>query len=174
MRDTWKSTNVSCYNRGGLATVPRKLKSSGIRSIISRAEWGQGLRIPLNKGEKRHEFQAVHGFRKFFKSHCEQMMKSINVEILMGHTIGVSDSYYKPSERDILEDYLKAINVLTINKNTNSPILEKEIKELQEKNENNEYLIKSKLQERDDAITALSDQVMQLMKEINKIKLQKI
>ncbi len=174
MRDTWKSTNVSCYNRGGLATVPRKLKSSGIRSIISRAEWGQGLRIPLNKGEKRHEFQAVHGFRKFFKSHCEQMMKSINVEILMGHTIGVSDSYYKPSERDILEDYLKAINVFTINKNTNSPILEKEIKELQEKNENNEYLIKSKLQERDDAITALSDQVMQLMKEINKIKLQKI
>ena len=52
VRDTWKSTNVSCYNRGGLATVPRKLKSSGIRSIISRAEWEQGLRIPLNKWRK--------------------------------------------------------------------------------------------------------------------------
>ena len=49
-------------------------------------------------------------------------------------------------------------------------ILEKEIKELKEKNENNEYLIKSKLQERDDAITALSDQVMELIKEINDLK----
>src|SRR5215213_11211980 len=115
IRDIWKSTNVKFQNRGGLATVPRKLKSSGVRSIISRAEWEQGIREPLPDGKKRHEFQAVHSMRKFFKSHCEQVMKSINVEILMGHTIGVSDCYYKPSEKEILEDYLKAINVLTIN-----------------------------------------------------------
>ena len=170
IRDIWKSTNVKFQNRGGLATIPRKLKSSGIRSIITRAEWEQGIREPLSNGKKRHEFQAVHSFRKFFKSHCEQVMKSINVEILMGHAIGVSNSYYKPSEREILEDYLKAINVLTINKNNNNIILEKEVEELKEKNENNEYLIKSKLKERDDAIMALSDQMMQLMNEINQLK----
>ena len=152
IRDIWKSTNVKFQNRGGLATVPRKLKSSGVRSIISRAEWEQGIREPLTDGKKRHEFQAVHSFRKFFKSHCEQVMKSINVEILMAHTIGISNSYYKPSEKEILEDYLKAINILTINKNNNNTILEKEVKELKEKNENNEYIIQSKLQERDDAI----------------------
>ena len=38
------------------------------------------------------------------------------------------------------------------------------------KNENNEYLIKSKLQERDDAIVNLSDQVIELMNEINELK----
>jgi hypothetical protein len=97
-------------------------------------------------------------------------MKSINVEILMGHTIGVSNSYYKPSEKEILEDYLKAIAILSINKNNNNTILEKEVKELKEKNENNEYLIQSKLQERDDAIVNLSDQVMKLMNEINELK----
>jgi integrase len=156
VRDIWKSTNVKFQNRGGLATVPRRLKSSGVRSIISRAEWEQGIREPLTDGKKRHEFQAVHSMRKYFKSHCEQVMKSINVEILMGHTIGVSNSYYKPSEREILEDYLKAIHVLLINKDNNNIILEKEVKELKEKNENHEYLINSKLQERDDAITALS------------------
>src|SRR5215207_695336 len=170
IRDIWKSTNVKFQNRGGLATVPRKLKSSGVRSIISRAEWEQGIREPLTDGKKRHEFQAVHSFRKFFKSHCEQVMKSINVEILMGHTIGISNSYYKPSEREILNDYLKAINILTINKNNNNTILEKEVKELKVKNENNEYLIQSKLQERDDAIVNLSDQVMKLMNEINELK----
>ena len=170
IRDIWKSTNVKFQNRGGLATVPRKLKSSGVRSIISRAEWEQGIREPLSNGKKRHEFQAVHSFRKFFKSHCEQVMKSINVEILMGHTIGVSNSYYKPSEREILDDYLKAINILTINNNNNNTILEKEVKELKVKNENNEYLIQSKLQERDDAIVNLADQVMKLMNEINELK----
>ena len=96
-------------------------------------------------------------------------MKSINVEILMGHTIGVSDSYYKPSEKEILEDYMKAIDVLTIHKNNNT-ILEKQVKELKERNEDNEYIIKSKLQERDEAITTLSDQVLKLMEEINQIK----
>ena len=170
IRDIWKSTNVKFQNRGGLATVPRKLKSSGVRSIISRAEWEQGIREPLIDGKKRHEFQAVHSLRKFFKSRCEQVMKSINVEILMGHTIGISNSYYKPSEREILNDYLKAINILTINKNNNNTILEKEVKELKVKNENNEYLIQSKLQERDDAIVNLSDQIMKLMNEINELK----
>jgi integrase len=141
IRDIWKSTNVKFQNRGGLATVPRKLKSSGIRSILTRAEWEQGIREPLSNGKKRHEFQAVHSFRKYFKSHCEQVMKSINVEILMGHRIGVSNSYYKPSQKEILEDYLKAIDILTINKNINNILLENEVKELKEKNENNDTLL---------------------------------
>jgi integrase len=170
VRDIWKSTNVKFQNRGGLATVPRRLKSSGIRSIIARAEWEQGIREPLSNGKKRHEFQAVHSFRKFFKSHCEQVMKSINVEILMGHTIGISNSYYKPSAKDVLDDYLKGINILTINKNDNNTIIEKEIKELREKNENYDYVIKSKLQERDDAIVNLSDQVLKLMQEVKELK----
>ena len=48
--------------------------------------------------------------------------------------------------------------------------IEKEVKELKVKNENNEYLIQSKLQERDDAIVNLSDQVMKLMNEMNDLK----
>ena len=32
----------------------------------------------------------------------------------MGHSIGVTDSYYRPKEREILEDYLKVIDNLTI------------------------------------------------------------
>jgi integrase len=170
MRDIWQTTNVKYGAKWGLATIPKKLQSSAIKRLIDRALWEQGIRQQLKNGERRHEFKTVHGFRKFFKTHCEQVMKSINVEILMGHTIGVSDCYYKPSEKEILGDYLKAVNILTINKNNNNLILEKEVEELKEKNENNEYLIKSKLQERDDAITALSDQVVELIKEINNLK----
>ena len=41
-------------------------------------------------------------------------MKPINIEKLMNHSTGISDSYYPATENDVLEDYLKAVEVLTI------------------------------------------------------------
>jgi hypothetical protein len=35
-------------------------------------------------------------------------MKPINIEKLMNQSIGVSNAYYRATENDILEDYLKA------------------------------------------------------------------
>ena len=82
------------------------------------ALWSQGIRKPLETGKKRHEFQADHGYRKWFKTQCEVAgMKSINIELLMGHSIGISDSYYRISEKELLTNYLKAIRFLTINEN---------------------------------------------------------
>jgi tellurite resistance protein len=40
-------------------------------------------------------------------------MKPINVEILMGHSVGISDSYYRPTEKELLQDYLRATDALT-------------------------------------------------------------
>ena len=34
-------------------------------------------------------------------------MISANVERLMGHSNGLKDSYYKPTENQVLKDYLK-------------------------------------------------------------------
>jgi len=57
----------------------------------------------------------MHGFRKYFKTRTEQGgMKPINIEILMGHSVGISDSYYRLTENELLQDYLKAVDVLTI------------------------------------------------------------
>lgn len=99
----------------------------GIYAIFKRGWHKAGFR--LSGG--RAEFKLVHSLRKFYKSRAEQVMKPINVEVLMGHSTGVSDSYYKPLERDLLEDYLKAVPGLTIDP-ANLPIDEtpagKEIK----------------------------------------------
>ena len=71
-------------------------------TIISTSTlWDQGIREPLKQDEKRHEWKAAHGFRKFYKSRAEQVMKPINVEITMGHDIGISASYYKPTEKEV-------------------------------------------------------------------------
>lgn len=134
----------------GLATFPKKLKSSGIKRLIEHALWEQVIRHRLAPGVRRHEWKAAHGIRKYYKSRTEQVMKPINVEITMGHDIGVPASYYKPTEREVLEDYLKAVDLLTIN--SDKLILQKQVLELKEKSKDSEYIIKAKLQEKEEQI----------------------
>jgi hypothetical protein len=131
MRDLWRTTNIEYAAKLGLAKHPQKLKSSGIKRLIERALWEQRIREPLQKGQKRHEWKANHGFRKMFKTVAEQFMRPINVEILMGHNIGVSASYYRPKEHEVLKDYLNAAPHLTIG--DDKKVLEKQIHELTEK-----------------------------------------
>ncbi|MGB9169471.1 MAG: hypothetical protein WCB31_11145 [Nitrososphaeraceae archaeon] len=168
MRDIWKTTNIEYGAKFGHATSPKKLESIAIKRIVERALWSQKVRHKLNNGERRHEWKTVHGFRKFFKTRAEQVMKPANVEVLMGHSIGVSDSYYRPSEKEILEDYTKAVDFLTIN--NNQRILERQITDLEEKSKDNENIIKMKLQEKDEAILTLSDRLMELINEVDILK----
>jgi hypothetical protein len=115
MRDIWQTSNIRYGAKFGLATSPKRLKSSGIKRLIEQALWEQGLRSKLQPGIKRHAWKAAHGLRKFYKTKAEQSMKPINVEITMGHNIGISSYYYKPTENELLEDYIKAVQTLTIN-----------------------------------------------------------
>jgi integrase len=155
MRDLWQTTNANYGSKLGLATCPKKLKSSGIKSLIERALWEQGVRHKLPSNAKRHEWKAAHGFRKFYKSRAEQVMRPINVEITMGHDIGISHSYYKPTEREVIDDYLKAVPLLTIN--GDKSLLQKQIGELKEKSRDSEYIIKSKLLEKEKKIEMLEE-----------------
>jgi integrase len=76
-----------------------------VRQYYNRLLFTIGIR---NERKRRHDF-SVHGFRKFFKTKAEiGGMKPINVETLMGHSTGISDSYYRPTENDLLDDYLKS------------------------------------------------------------------
>lgn len=136
MRDIWQTTNLNYGAKRALATSPRRLKSSGIKRLIEHALWEQGIRQPLKDGAKRHEWKAAHGFRKFYKSRTEQVMKPINVELSMGHNIGISASYYRPTEQEVLQDYLKAVDLLTIN--GEKTVLQKQVRDLKEKSRDSE------------------------------------
>jgi hypothetical protein len=170
MRDLW-NTRVCSRRRGkvGLANKPERLKSSGIKRLMEDALWSQGIRKRLEPGKRRHEFQAAHGYRKWFKTQCELSgMKSINIEILMGHSIGISDSYYRIPEDELLNDYLlKAVRPLTINENN---ILRYQVTELM----NDSSVVKRQLDQeaqlKIDAIASLSDQVVKLREEIDVLK----
>jgi len=79
-------------------------------------------------------------------------MKPINIEKLLSHSIGISNSYYRPTENELLEDYLKVSDLLQIDKQSQ---LQNELHQYQQKNEEESYIIKGKLQERDEEIKSL-------------------
>jgi integrase len=183
MRQLW-DTKKGYYHHGTIKN-PEKLKSSGIKRLIEDALWTQGIRKKSNLKKKRYEFQTDHGMRKWFKTQCEiSGMKSINIEVLMGHSIGISDSYYKITEDELLREYLKASDFLVIS-NVNQ--LQTKYDNIQLQNQNDIKLVKGKLYEKEnqievlnlndqnksDAIAALADKINELVLEIELLKKEK-
>ena len=116
MRDLFEST-IKNGVRLGKAKTPKQLMATGIKSLLERAATSEGLFKPLDlkNGEKRREWKVGHGMRKLFKTRCETAgMRSLHIEMLLGHNTGVTKSYYRPLESEILQDYQKAIPHLTI------------------------------------------------------------
>jgi hypothetical protein len=148
MRDLW---DTSVAKGRGMVSIPKKL-SSGIKRMIEQATWAQGLRTQLENGKKRHPNQAIHSMRKWFKTRCELGgMKPLNIESLLSHSTGISDSYYRQTENDFLQDYLSVTNSLSITTIELSPDL------------------KTELSIRDDAYAHLSDEVIGLRNEIQEL-----
>ena len=140
-----------------LATVPRKFKSSGIKALIDDAWWKQGIRI---SPARRHEFKGVHGFRKFFQTHAEPRMKSLDVMTLMGQDTGLAASYNKPTVEMLLTEYLKAVDNLTIDKTgrINDDVVR------------NQQTLSARIEEKDQEVNKLKEQMgkmQELVEELN-------
>jgi hypothetical protein len=101
--------------------VPQRMNIEGLRALVQRALRAEGLRKRIDmKVVRRHEFKANHGFRKFFQTNAETKMKSLHVKTMMGQDTGLAGSYFKPTVEELLEEYLKAVDNLTINKEIDS------------------------------------------------------
>ena len=129
IRDLFKPDRLA----KGEPHIPKRLQSLGIKRMMEDALRGTGIRKALEKGKHRYEFQVDHGFRKFFKSVCERQMKSLHVEMLMGHNVGLAENYYRPTDQELLRDYLKAVPDLTILEQVKGPSLVK-LEELEKEN----------------------------------------
>ena len=95
-----------------------------------------GVRAP-NEIKKRSELMQTHGFRKYFKTTCINAgMNPLYSEYVMGHRSGLTKSYFKPSDMELLEGndkalgYTAVINDLTIEEENR---LHKKIDELTKK-----------------------------------------
>jgi hypothetical protein len=98
-------------------------------------------------------------------------MRPINVETLMGHSTGNSDSYYRPNERELLDDYLKAVPELTILPENQQHLQivkqEERISELETSH--------AKIKELEDGLDLLASLLFQLLYKLpTKVKLYRI
>lgn len=89
---------------------------------------------------ERFEVPMAHGFRKFCTT--QLVHSKINPEIremLLGHKIGLASAYYRPrpSEDEVLSEFRKAIDLLTINQENR---LKREVKQLTEKQDEIAYM----------------------------------
>jgi integrase len=66
----------------------------------------------------RNELHPCHSLRIFCVTNLQRAKidKTIR-EMLVGHSIGIDKSYYKPQEEEILEEYLKAVDNLLLTTN---------------------------------------------------------
>jgi integrase len=71
-----------------------------------------------------------NGFRKMVnttmvKAHVKPLIK----EMLLGHHTGLEENYYRPEEQDLLNEYLKCVDMVTVNQ---EHMLRREIKTLKQ------------------------------------------
>jgi hypothetical protein len=108
------------------------MERAGVRKRIRLVEGQQA-------GAIRHPVKAVHGLRKFYDTQTTLAgISPLWVEMLEGHDIKLKESYFRPSETDLLEGndrmhgYLDAIDYLTINEENK---LKRKVSVLERKNE---------------------------------------
>lgn len=145
MRDLWQTTESRHGANYGVAQYPKQLKHSGVKSLLERAARAQGIFKPLPQGVRRREWKIAHGIRKYtntmmIKAHVNSVVK----EFLLGHTLQMDNNYFRPNfEDDIVPEYLKALDLLTLDESNR---LQRRIEELTLKTTDNEYIVRAKLQ----------------------------
>ncbi|HZI71631.1 MAG TPA: site-specific integrase [Nitrososphaeraceae archaeon] len=148
------------YNR------PKAVSSHVVAFMIHTLLDRTGVRARTDNRTQRTELMQTHGFRKFFKTTCiNSGMNPLYSEYLMGHRSGLTKSYFKPTDTELLEGnekalgYIAAINDLTINEEHR---LTKKVNELQVKND---QIMELERQHKKDLET-VQNQVAQMMQMI--------
>lgn len=112
----------------------------------------------------KNELHPCHSFRIFAVTNMQRSKidKTIR-EMLVGHSTGLDSVYYKPQDEEILQEYLKAVDALTIN---NEHRLQKQLNHYKQKS--------NEVEEIRQQLNAKHEQDMQLFKEDMENKFQQL
>lgn len=120
------------------------LIKSGVHTVAHSTE-GSG---PLH-GRERKSVSRSHGFRKFVITNMiRAKLDFTSREMLVGHDTKLDRSYYRPEANELLEEYLKVIDLITISQ------------------ENRLKLENLKIKQRNESLEREKDEVIKLRKEL--------
>jgi integrase len=116
-------------------------------------------------GVERKEVARANGFRKYMNTNfVRAKINPFVKEMLLGHSTHLDDHYFRPSTEEVVQQYLSAVNLLTINEANR---LKLKLKDLTEKTKDNDYIIKTKLLEKDDQLNNMQDQFAILQSQVH-------
>lgn len=106
---------------------PRHISDESVRCTVRSLIRRSGVYV---HDPKKQKLMMSHSFRKNFKTVCESSpMKSLYVEMLMGHREALVKSYMRPKDADVIAEFIThAADALTISE---EPRLKKRNKELE-------------------------------------------
>jgi integrase len=131
--------------------VSRTVEKSGIRTVERITE------LHSERGKIRKNVKLTAGFRKFFDTQLiYSRVEPRTKELFMGHSIGLDDHYFTPVDTYVLQEYLKAVDNLTINEENRLRI---KLGELTKKNDEVETM---ELKHRED-MKSMREQMNQIM-----------
>lgn len=140
IREKFNSKNKSISKR------PKFVHLKTLHTSMNELLIKTGVRIRTKKEDKhKHENMESHGFRKFANTQMIKAGVDYNTkEYLLGHrkNLGLDTSYDRTPEEDRLQEYLKAMDLLTISPENRLRL------QVQEQ----EYTIQHKLAEKDKQI----------------------
>jgi integrase len=92
---------------------PRHISDESVRCTVRALVRRSGVYV---HDPKKQKLMMSHAFRKNFKTVCESSpMKSLYVEMLMGHREALVKSYMRPKDTDVISEFIThAANALTI------------------------------------------------------------
>ena len=108
-----REVNKRRFDQGKVRPVGVRTLKNQMGELLNQMKMRE--KLSGTKNYRSYEWKQCHSFRKFFKTRMEMSgVKPIITEMLMGHTIGVSGSYMKPTQDEMVSEYVKAIPNLTI------------------------------------------------------------
>lgn len=142
------------------AAKPKFLKDISIKAMLRRAV--DNSVIHREKTGIRFDVMTSHGFRKRFNT-ILKLNKEISpavTEKILGHKINLDGVYFTPTREDLFEEFLKAIEDLTIDNSARLLARNKKLEAEKSELENNAEKIKE-LQDNLAKVTHKLDLVMQ-------------
>lgn len=136
------------------------LRSFGVKRLVEDALRATDLRHK-QVGTKRYDFQANHGFRKFFETTLlNHGVSPLHTAVLTNHhDTGLMNNYYRPTEEDLKGIYLKVEPELLISNEWRAKV----------KDEAKEAFERQKTLERLDALTEKYDSLHRTVQRLSEI-----
>lgn len=128
---------------------PKPVSNDGFKFMLEGVVESSGLKMKHEevngKISQRTEIMCVHGLRKFFDTNLSRARLHPNkLQALMGHRGGLQSKYDKPEPDELLEEYVKAIDLLTINDENR---LRSKVETLEDKDREISQILKTQMAE---------------------------